>query len=112
MIVAGNLIEQSDENQQKQRGNTTLNQVDFAEILRPMKDADLYLAQLAANVRVDVMPGFNDPSNFSLPQQPLNKALLPASARFESLSRATNPFLKKMGNLRYFLNVLIRPFLG
>ena len=36
---------------------------------------------------VDVMPGPSDPSNHSLPQQPLHECLLPGSAGFATLNR-------------------------
>jgi DNA polymerase delta subunit 2 len=40
---------------------------------------------------VDVMPGDKDASNFTLPQQPGHRALLPKTARFTSFRPVTNP---------------------
>lgn len=49
------------------------------------------LTELCGSVPLDVMPGAGDPSNYSLPQQPLHKCLFPGAAAFPSLQRATNP---------------------
>lgn len=49
------------------------------------------LAELAAAVPVDVMPGAGDPANYTLPQQPLHRCLLPGAAAYSSLHRAPNP---------------------
>ncbi|GKV25825.1 hypothetical protein SLEP1_g35208 [Rubroshorea leprosula] len=34
-----------------------------------MKELDILLTQIAAGLPFDIMPGYNDPANFSLPQQ-------------------------------------------
>jgi DNA polymerase delta subunit 2 len=49
------------------------------------------LAELAAAVPVDVMPGAGDPANYTLPQQPLHRCLFPGAAAYSTLHRATNP---------------------
>lgn len=49
------------------------------------------LAELAAAVPVDVMPGAGDPANYTLPQQPLHRCLLPGAAAYSSLHRSPNP---------------------
>lgn len=56
-----------------------------------LQDADAALAELAAALPVDVMPGAQDVANVSLPQQPLHRCLFPAAGRYASLTRATNP---------------------
>jgi DNA polymerase delta subunit 2 len=43
-------------------------------------------------VPVDVMPGPEDPSNYTLPQQPLHHCLLPRAARYSTVRLVTNPF--------------------
>jgi DNA polymerase II small subunit/DNA polymerase delta subunit B len=40
-------------------------------VVQSLRAADVFLAQLAAAVDVDLMPGPGDPSNASLPQLPL-----------------------------------------
>ena len=45
--------------------------------------------------------GATDPSNFSLPQQPLNPFLLPLSAPYTSLRRVPNPYDCGVGGLRF-----------
>ena len=37
--------------------------------------------QLLPSIPVDVMPGETDPANYLMPQQPLNRCLLPVAAR-------------------------------
>ena len=51
------------------------------------RETDVVLSQLAAAMPVDIMPGPSDPSNHSLPQQPLHGCLLPCSSGFATLSR-------------------------
>lgn len=41
--------------------------------LQPVRDLDLLLAELAAALPVDVMPGPEDPANVALPQQPMHR---------------------------------------
>lgn len=57
-----------------------------------MSAADDFLAQLAAGLDVDVMPGTTDPTNFMLPQQPLHRCLFPKATRYESFHCVTNPY--------------------
>ena len=45
--------------------------------------------------------GATDPSNFSLPQQPLNPFLLPLSAPYSSLRRVSNPYDCGVGGMRF-----------
>ena len=49
------------------------------------------LTELVAAVPVDVMPGAGDPANYTLPQQPLHRCLLPGAAAYSTLHRSTNP---------------------
>ena len=66
VMIAGNLLAPFDTSILKEKHMTQKQQKDFAQ---PFKHLDLLLSQLAAAVPVDVMPGSNDPSNFTLPQQ-------------------------------------------
>jgi len=72
-----------------------------AAALRPVRDADMLLAELASALPVDVMPGPDDPcASVALPQPPLHRVLLPGAARFSSLGRAPNPAELEVGGLR------------
>jgi DNA polymerase delta subunit 2 len=72
-----------------------------AAALRPVRDADMLLAELASALPVDVMPGADDPcASVALPQPPLHPVLLPGASRFSSLGRAPNPCEVEVGGLR------------
>jgi DNA polymerase delta subunit 2 len=72
-----------------------------AAALRPVRDADMLLAELASALPVDVMPGADDPcASVALPQPPLHRVLLPGASRFSSLGRAPNPCELELGGLR------------
>ena len=62
------------------------------ELGTPTTQLDLLLAQLLGNCAVDVMPGKLDPTNVSLPQQPLHPCLFKHSSRFDSLNLVPNPY--------------------
>ncbi|KAG0592894.1 hypothetical protein KC19_1G288400 [Ceratodon purpureus] len=62
-----------------------------SKLVEPVKELDLVLTQIAAAVPVDIMPGVNDPANFSLPQQPLHKCLFPGASMYNTFVSATNP---------------------
>ncbi|EFJ37562.1 hypothetical protein SELMODRAFT_403984 [Selaginella moellendorffii] len=42
---------------------------DQVRLTEPVKELDIVLTQIAAAMPVDIMPGANDPANFTLPQQ-------------------------------------------
>ncbi len=86
VIVAGDIVCATD----APTGNVT--QKDASRLAAPLREADALLAQLAAALHVDVMPGRADPANAALPQQPLHPCLLPEATRYEqTLRRVTNP---------------------
>jgi hypothetical protein len=70
-------------------------------IADPMKDADLFLSQMCSTGPVDVMPGEGDPSNFTLPQQPLHPVLFPLSSKYSTLRCVTNPYDAEIGGIRF-----------
>ena len=59
--------------------------------LEPIHDADALFAELCETVDVDIMPGVADPANYSLPQQPLHRCLLPQTSSLSTVTRCTNP---------------------
>jgi DNA polymerase delta subunit 2 len=50
------------------------------------------------------MPGSSDPANFSLPQQPMNKCLLPRTYQMPTLTLATNPHKFSLGGVEFLGN--------
>ncbi len=61
-------------------------------------EADLFLAEMASLIPVDLMPGARDPTNFCIPQQPLHSGLFPEAKRLANLSVHTNPYKLKIGD--------------
>jgi len=49
---------------------------------------------------VDVMPGEFDPTNYTLPQQPLHRCMLPLSSAYPTLQLVTNPYQADMDGVR------------
>ena len=62
------------------------------KLAEPMKNLDIVLAQIAAAIPLDLMPGANDPSNHALPQQALHHCLFPTASRYKTFNRVTNPY--------------------
>nr|CCA15856.1 DNA polymerase alpha/epsilon subunit B putative [Albugo laibachii Nc14] len=67
----------------------------------PLRDFDQLLSTLVCTMRVDLMPGHSDPSNYSLPQQAFHECLLPNSSSYSSLRLVTNPYDAEVGNIRF-----------
>jgi DNA polymerase alpha/epsilon subunit B len=79
----------------------TLSIADQELLSAPMREADLWLATLASTVPVDLMPGENDPSNFTMPQQKMHPCLFPASARYsDTFKSVSNPYELDCGGVR------------
>lgn len=72
-----------------------------ATALEPIQEADALLANLCETVDVDVMPGVTDPVNYSLPQQPLHRCLLPRACCVSSLVRCTNPHAFEIDGVQF-----------
>ncbi|KAA8518272.1 hypothetical protein F0562_015845 [Nyssa sinensis] len=74
---------------------------DQSRLSEPIKELDILLTQIAASIPLDIMPGHNDPSNFSLPQQPLHRCLFPGSSAYNTFRSCTNPHLFELDNVRF-----------
>ncbi|KAD3336311.1 hypothetical protein E3N88_31830 [Mikania micrantha] len=74
---------------------------DQSKLSEPIKELDIFLTQIAAGIPIDIMPGYNDPANFALPQQPLNKCLFPGSSAYNTFRSCTNPHLFDVDNVRF-----------
>ena len=72
-----------------------------ATALEPMHDADALLSELCEHVDLDIMPGVADPTNYSLPQQPFHRCLLPQTTSLSSLTRCTNPHAFEIDNVQF-----------
>ncbi|OMO62998.1 DNA polymerase alpha/epsilon, subunit B [Corchorus capsularis] len=97
LVIAGNSIEIS-------RGllnGQNLDSKDQSRLSDPIKGLDILLTQVAASLPLDIMPGSNDPANFSLPQQPLNRCLFPGSAIYNTFRSCTNPHCFEIDNIRF-----------
>eukprot|EP00603_Paraphysomonas_imperforata_P012666 CAMPEP_0114455398 /NCGR_PEP_ID=MMETSP0104-20121206/3079_1 /TAXON_ID=37642 ORGANISM="Paraphysomonas imperforata, Strain PA2" /NCGR_SAMPLE_ID=MMETSP0104 /ASSEMBLY_ACC=CAM_ASM_000202 /LENGTH=429 /DNA_ID=CAMNT_0001627817 /DNA_START=57 /DNA_END=1346 /DNA_ORIENTATION=+ len=89
VIVAGNSINSASRTLAKARTVNAKNQNDMKDF---SKQLDLFLFQVLGSCPVDVMPGSLDPSNNSMPQQPLNACFTPNSNRFSTFTSTTNPY--------------------
>lgn len=66
-----------------------------------MKRFDAYLAQGLGSCHIDVMPGAEDPTTETLPQQVLHPCLFTHSSRFDSLGLVTNPYDTKVDGCHF-----------
>ena len=69
--------------------------------LNALKTLDILFTQLAASLDIHVLPGDSDPSNFTLPQQPLHHCLLPSAATYSSFAPLSNPARTSFGGLKF-----------
>lgn len=69
-------------------------------MVAPLKSLDLLLTQLAASVQVDLMCGDSDPSNYTLPQQPLHACLFPSTRTYSTFKSHSNPCVIEAGETR------------
>lgn len=74
---------------------------DQSRLSEPTKELDILLTQVAASLPLDIMPGSDDPANFSLPQQPLNRCLFPGSSAYNTFRSCTNPHCFELDNIRF-----------
>lgn len=59
------------------------------------------LARRKASVPVDVMPGQYDPTNYTLPQQPLHRCMFPLSSVYPTLQLVSNPYEANIDGVRW-----------
>ncbi|XP_043690480.1 DNA polymerase delta small subunit [Telopea speciosissima] len=97
VVIAGNSVEIP----HGLLNGQTLASKDQSRLSEPVKELDILLTQLAAAVPVDIMPGPNDPANFSLPQQPLHRCLFPGASAYNTFISCTNPHSFEADNFRF-----------
>ncbi|KAJ8286167.1 hypothetical protein GJAV_G00035270 [Gymnothorax javanicus] len=101
VLLAGNLLSQSTQDKDsfsKAKYLTKKTQAGSVEAIRML---DELLVQLVASVPVDVMPGQYDPTNFTLPQQPLHRCMFPLSTVYPTLRLASNPYQAEIDGVRF-----------
>mmetsp|Transcript_31897 Transcript_31897/g.51502 ORF Transcript_31897/g.51502 Transcript_31897/m.51502 type:complete len:474 (+) Transcript_31897:49-1470(+) len=89
-VVLGEDMGEGTEGPAWKRNNATSKRAQ-AMATGPVKEFEMFLSQLCASLPVDYMPGPGDPSNVALPQQPVNRALVPLASRYSTYTPVTNP---------------------
>lgn len=101
VLLAGNLLSQSTQDKEASTKPKYLTKKTQAGSVEAMKLLDEMLLQLVGSVPVDVMPGQYDPTNFTLPQQPLHRCMFPLSSVYPTLRLASNPYQAQMHGVRF-----------
>lgn len=100
VILAGNTVGASARTIAHAAPHTSAADADMAAA--PLRETDAFLTSLCSSVCVDIMPGENDPANYTWPQQPMHNGLFPTARMFShndagahkyaSLRTVTNPY--------------------
>uniref|UniRef100_A0AAV2MRY9 DNA polymerase delta subunit 2 n=1 Tax=Knipowitschia caucasica TaxID=637954 RepID=A0AAV2MRY9_KNICA len=101
VLFSGNLLShhiQDKDSSTKAKYLTKKTQAGSVDAMRLLDDL---LLQLVSSVAVDVMPGQNDPTNYTLPQQPLHRCMLPLSCVYPTLQLAPNPYQAEIDGVRF-----------
>jgi len=72
-----------------------------SQLTAAVRELDLNLLALCSACHLDLMPGAKDPASFSIPQQPINKCLLPRTSQMSTLNFATNPHKFSLGEVEF-----------
>ncbi|KAK3540018.1 hypothetical protein QTP70_022811, partial [Hemibagrus guttatus] len=92
VLLAGNLLSRSTQDKDSSTKAKYLTKKTQAGSVEAIRLLDELLVQLVASVAVDVMPGEFDPTNFTLPQQPLHSCMFPLCGSYRTLQLVTNPY--------------------
>ncbi|XP_067087212.1 DNA polymerase delta subunit 2 [Osmerus mordax] len=101
VLLAGNLLSQSTQDKDASTRAKYLTKKTQASSVDAMKLLDEMLLQLVGSVPVDVMPGQYDPTNFTLPQQPMHRCMFPLSSPYPTLRLVSNPYQADLHGLRF-----------
>ncbi|NXR09899.1 DPOD2 polymerase, partial [Semnornis frantzii] len=101
VILAGNLLSQSTQSRDTLNKAKYLSRRTQAASVEAVKLLDEILLQLCSSVPVDVMPGEFDPTNYTMPQQPLHHCMLPLSRAYSTLQLVTNPYQATLDGVRF-----------
>jgi len=99
VLVAGNSLHRFEKRKSGKEGFHAREEADNDEAAAPLRELDVLLTQLAAAVPVDILPGADDPSNFTLPQQPFHKCLFPSASTYSTFGCTTNPAWMRIDGL-------------
>ena len=75
----------------------------MSSIAGHIKSFDALVEQLVNTVDVDIMPGSNDPSNVTIPQQPIHPFMFQRSSPFSTCHLVTNPHIIQENGIEYVL---------
>ncbi|XP_023694246.1 DNA polymerase delta subunit 2 [Paramormyrops kingsleyae] len=101
VLLAGNLLSHSTQDRDSVNKAKYLTKKTQAGSVEAIRLLDEVLVQLVASVPVDVMPGQFDPSNYTLPQQPLHRCMFPLSTAYPTLQLVTNPYQADIDGVRF-----------
>uniref|UniRef100_A0A3B4VHC5 DNA polymerase delta subunit 2 n=1 Tax=Seriola dumerili TaxID=41447 RepID=A0A3B4VHC5_SERDU len=101
VLLAGNLLSQSTQDKDASTKAKYLTKKTQAGSVEAIRLLDELLLQLVASVPVDVMPGQYDPTNYTLPQQPLHRCMFPLSSVYPTLQLASNPYQANFDGVRF-----------
>ncbi|NXX21062.1 DPOD2 polymerase, partial [Podargus strigoides] len=101
VILAGNLLSQNTQSRDTINKAKYLTKKTQAASVEAVKMLDEILLQLCTSVPVDVMPGEFDPTNYTLPQQPLHRCMLPLASAYATLRLVTNPYQADVDGIRF-----------
>ncbi|XP_071377234.1 DNA polymerase delta subunit 2 [Centroberyx affinis] len=101
VLLAGNLLSQSTQDKEASTKPKYLTKKTQAGSVEAIRLLDELLLQLVASVPVDVMPGQYDPTNYTLPQQPLHRCMFPLSSVYPTLQLASNPYQANIDGVRF-----------
>ncbi|XP_041066114.1 DNA polymerase delta subunit 2 isoform X2 [Carcharodon carcharias] len=101
VILAGNLLSRNTQNKDSFIKAKYLTKKTQAASVEAIKMLDEILVQLSASVPVDCMPGEFDPTNYTLPQQPLHHCMFPQSITYPTMQLVTNPYQADIDGVRF-----------
>ncbi|XP_066499546.1 DNA polymerase delta subunit 2 [Hoplias malabaricus] len=101
VLLAGNLLSHSTQDKDSTSKAKYLTKKTQAGSVEAIRLLDELLLQLVASVAVDVMPGEFDPTNYTLPQQPLHRCMFPLSIPYPTLHLSTNPHQAIIHGVRF-----------
>ncbi|XP_078095608.1 DNA polymerase delta subunit 2 isoform X2 [Mustelus asterias] len=101
VILAGNLLSRNTQNKHSFIKAKYLTKKTQAASVDAIKMLDEILVQLCASVPVDCMPGEFDPTNYTLPQQPLHRCMFPQSITYPTMQLVTNPYEADIDGVRF-----------
>jgi len=102
LVIAGNTLKEEESALADVHGAfkvEELYQQTFKRMEKSIHILDNFFLELSKSLKVDIMAGDNDPSDKSLPQQPLNRAYFPKSHVSQNFCAVTNPYKFQVGDV-------------